>query len=60
MEKKSLSGIFLALAGLGALIAAVAGLFAHYITPNLFAGLVLLGCLSFFSGLTVMRDQLHH
>jgi hypothetical protein len=60
MEKKSLSGIFLALAGMGSLIFAVVGVFSHYITPNLFAGLILLGCLAFFSGLTVMRDQLYH
>jgi hypothetical protein len=60
MKKKSLSGIFLALAGLGSAVFAVTGAFSHHITPNLFAGMVLLACLSFFSGLTMMRDQLHH
>jgi formate-dependent nitrite reductase membrane component NrfD len=60
MSTKSSLGTILTLAGINALTFAVAGLYTHYINQNIFAGFTLLGCLAFFAGLTLMRDQLTH
>jgi hypothetical protein len=59
MKAKS-SGTILTLAGVNTLTFAVAGFYTHYISQSLFAGFVLIGCLAFFAGITMMRDQLTH
>jgi hypothetical protein len=59
MERKYLAPI-LTLAGINALTFAVVGFFTHYITRSAFAAFTLIGCLIFFAGLTMLRDQLTH
>jgi hypothetical protein len=60
METKSSKGVVLTLAGIAALTFAVVGELTSYITRSAFAGITLLGCILFFAGVTLLRDQLAH
>ncbi len=60
METKSSLGTVLTLLGVNGLTFATVGVLTDYITRSLFAGLTLLGCILFFAGITLLRDQLTH
>ncbi|MBC7400068.1 MAG: hypothetical protein H7289_08995 [Mucilaginibacter sp.] len=60
MESKSTLGTVLTLVGVTGLTLAVAGELTSYITRSAFAGITLLGCIIFFAGISLLRDQLSH
>jgi hypothetical protein len=60
MESKSTLGTVLTLVGIIGLISAVVGELTSYISRSAFAGVTLLGCIIFFAGVTLLRDQLAH
>jgi hypothetical protein len=60
MKSRPTLGTILTLVGIIGLIFAVVGELTNYITRSAFAGITLLGCIIFFAGVTLLRDQLEH
>lgn len=60
MESRSTLATVLTLAGVNALIFSVVGFFTNFITRGAFSSLTLIGCIVFFAGLTLLRDQVTH
>jgi hypothetical protein len=60
MESKSTKGTVLTIVGVSMLALSIAGQLTSYISRGAFAGLTLLGCIIFFAGVTLLRDQLAH
>lgn len=60
MKSKSTLGTVLTLLGIIGLVFAVVGEITSYISRSAFAGVTILGCIIFFAGVTLLRDQLEH
>lgn len=60
MHSKSNLGMILALIGINGITFSLYGFFMVYITRGFFAGAVLLSCILFFAGVSLLRDQLSH
>lgn len=60
MKSKPKLGIVLTVVSIIGLIFAIAGELTSYISRSAFTGITLLGCIIFFAGVTLLRDQLEH
>ncbi len=60
MKLKPTMGTVLTLVGVIGLIFAVIGEITSYISRSAFTGITILGCIIFFAGVTLLRDQLEH
>lgn len=60
MKLKPTLGTILTLVGIIGLVFAVIGEITSYISRSAFTGVTILGCIIFFAGVTLLRDQLEH
>ncbi|NNU34087.1 hypothetical protein HK413_07890 [Mucilaginibacter sp. S1162] len=60
MKLKPTLGTILTLVGIIGLVFAVIGQITSYISRSAFTGVTILGCIIFFAGVTLLRDQLEH
>lgn len=58
MQSRSNLGIVLALIGINGITFSLYGFFMVYITSGFFAGAVLVSCILFFAGVSLLHDQL--